>query len=57
MSGSLWMAAEERGAQWAVENDPRRLKVGAFMRRRNIDEVPQFWNVLKGEMSLVGSRP
>lgn len=46
-----------RGAQWCQENDPRRLRVGAFMRKYNIDEVPQFWNVLKGEMSLVGPRP
>lgn len=45
------------GAQWCVQDDPRRLKVGAFMRKWNIDEVPQFWNVLKGEMSLVGPRP
>jgi exopolysaccharide biosynthesis polyprenyl glycosylphosphotransferase len=54
---SMRLAAEEHGAQWAVENDPRRLKVGTFIRRWNIDEVPQFWNVLKGEMSLVGPRP
>lgn len=45
------------GAQWCQEDDPRRLRVGAFMRKYNIDEVPQFWNVLKGEMSLVGPRP
>jgi len=45
------------GAQWCVADDPRRLRVGAFMRKWNIDEVPQFWNVLKGEMSLVGPRP
>lgn len=45
------------GAQWCVKNDPRRLRVGAFMRKWNIDELPQFWNVLKGEMSLVGPRP
>ncbi|MDQ8208221.1 sugar transferase [Coraliomargarita sp. SDUM461003] len=50
-------AEEQTGAKWCVENDPRRLKVGAFMRRMNIDELPQFWNVLKGEMSLVGPRP
>lgn len=54
---SMEMGAETSGPQWAKENDPRRLKVGAFMRQWNIDEVPQFWNVLKGEMSLVGPRP
>jgi exopolysaccharide biosynthesis polyprenyl glycosylphosphotransferase len=54
---SMGMDAEEAGAQWAKENDPRRLQIGAFMRKWNIDEVPQFWNVLKGDMSLVGPRP
>lgn len=46
-----------QGAQWCVQDDPRRLRVGAFMRKWNIDEIPQFWNVLKGQMSLVGPRP
>jgi len=54
---SMRLDAEVGGAQWAREGDPRRLKVGALMRSTNIDEVPQFWNVLKGEMSLVGPRP
>jgi exopolysaccharide biosynthesis polyprenyl glycosylphosphotransferase len=54
---SMKLDAETSGAQWASKDDPRRLRVGAFMREWNIDEVPQFWNVLKGEMSLVGPRP
>jgi exopolysaccharide biosynthesis polyprenyl glycosylphosphotransferase len=45
------------GAVWATRDDPRKLRVGSFMRRWNIDELPQFLNVLTGEMSLVGPRP
>jgi lipopolysaccharide/colanic/teichoic acid biosynthesis glycosyltransferase len=54
---SMRLDAERNGAQWAVANDDRRLKIGAFMREWNLDELPQFWNVLKGDMSLVGPRP
>lgn len=54
---SMKLDAEANGAQWTIEGDPRRLPIGGFMRSWNIDEVPQFWNVLIGDMSLVGPRP
>jgi exopolysaccharide biosynthesis polyprenyl glycosylphosphotransferase len=48
---------QERKPSWTTVNDPRVTPIGRFIRKSHIDEVPQFWNVLKGEMSLVGPRP
>ena len=50
-------AEKESGAVWAKEDDPRRTWFGAFLRKTSLDELPQFFNVLKGAMSIVGPRP
>lgn len=54
---SMRVDAEKNGAVWAEKNDPRITKVGRFIRKTRIDEIPQFLNILKGEMSIIGPRP
>ena len=54
---SMRQDAEKNGAVWAAVNDDRVTRFGSFMRKTRIDELPQLWNVLKGEMSIVGPRP
>ena len=54
---SMYTDAEARGVQWAQDNDSRVTPFGKIMRKTRMDEIPQFWNVLKGDMSLIGPRP
>jgi lipopolysaccharide/colanic/teichoic acid biosynthesis glycosyltransferase len=54
---SMRSDAEKDGPVWAMKNDTRVTRYGSFIRKVRIDEIPQMWNVLKGEMSFVGPRP
>lgn len=54
---SMYTDADKNGPLWTLANDNRITKVGRFIRKTHIDELPQLWNILKGDMSFIGPRP